>query len=785
MTVSVGQTARFGLIVDRGQAIEATAVHTPSTGRVELQLGPRNGRETVAGLTGGEIGGLLAFREQVLAPTRQRLDAITTALVDGVNGVHRGGVDLLGRVGGDLFGVEAGKDPSAGMQVLIDDANRVAAAGLFRAVADPANVGTATATVAYVASPAEGPAAALQDRFASVGLTSAPQTVEVGLGQQPVAVIPAGLQDAAVHFELAQGQWPQVFTRDGRHLLGSALTVDQKRDILGLPGMTPGSTYSADYVNVGGAAGAYRDADYFLGVVAQSAVVPSYDPITGDVVGTVVAPPRVDGNPMATSWPAGGMASGALVLNGVSLPALANPADATNAAAWINAERSLTGVTATVTQALRLPAGSVFALNAVASQVTLKAEAAGYSQVQVVTPDGGWGSVDELAAAINDQAATSGVWAHVSSHGDLVLTNPDAAALTVGGDLLATRGTFGATLSLSPAQRTSSVAFGSTTSVLNAGQPFTLSFQEEGGGAPTSIAVTVATPQGVADAINASGLDITARLVDGGGALPWRVEVTGGDQPFTLTSSVSSLGWGRSEVDADSEIRLGLGSAGSPDQLTRLGLRTGVHWQGEAPEDLVVFLSGEGRAQVSASYQQSSDFDVRESLRQSPVSVEFTSPTRYRVVDVPSGAVLAERSYDPGDVSAVIDYRGLQLRLSRPPLAGDRFTIDGNQAGIGDNRAMLDLAALGEAELMDGGRTLQDAYLQHSGSVGNVARQASIAEEALAVVYQQSVQLRENVSGVNLDEEAADLIRLQQAYQASARVMQTATSMFDTLLQIR
>jgi flagellar hook-associated protein 1 FlgK len=47
------------------------------------------------------------------------------------------------------------------------------------------------------------------------------------------------------------------------------------------------------------------------------------------------------------------------------------------------------------------------------------------------------------------------------------------------------------------------------------------------------------------------------------------------------------------------------------------------------------------------------------------------------------------------------------------------------------------------------------------------------------------VQWRENVAGVNLDEEAADLIRLQQAYQASARVMQTATTMFDTLLQIR
>jgi flagellar hook-associated protein FlgK len=786
VSVSVGQTANASLVVDRGNAIEATAVHTPATGRVELQIGPRHGRETVAGLTGGEIGGLLAFREQVLAPTRQRLDDITSALIDGVNGAHRSGMDLLGRVGADLFGVEPGLSPSAGIRVLVDDANRIAAAGLFRAVVDPANVGTATATVDYVAPRYEGPALSVDERFVSVGLESAPLDVAIGLGQQAVAVIPAGMREAAVYFEPAAGQWPQVFTRDGRHLLGNALTVDQKRDILALPGMTPGSTYSADYVNVGGTAEGYLGADYFMGVLARSVVSPSYDPLTGEVVGTVVAPARVDGLTMATSWPAGGIGAGALVLNGTALPALATPSNAADVAAWINDQRDLTGVIASAAQSVRLPAGSVFALNAVATQVTLKAEGAGYSQAQIVTPDGGWTGVDELAAAINAQATDSGVWAHVSSHGDLVLTNPDAAAVTIGGDLLATRGTFGATLSLTAAQRTSSVSFASASTVLNGGQPFDLVFQEEGGGPSTTIAITDATPQGMVDALNAAGVGVKARLVDGGGALPWRVEVTGTSQGFTIGSDdVTSLGFGGSVARTDTEIRLGIGAGGTPDVLTGLGLRTGVYWSGQAPEDLVVLLSGEGRAQVTAAYQPGADFDRREGLRAAAVAVEFASPTRYKVVDVASGTVLAERGYDPTDASAVIDYRGLQLRLSRPPLAGDRYTIDGNQAGVGDNRAMLRLAALGDEALMPGQLTLQNAYLQHSSGVGNVARQATIAEAALSVVYQQSVQLRENVSGVNLDEEAADLIRLQQAYQASARVMQAATTMFDTLLQIR
>jgi hypothetical protein len=264
------------------------------------------------------------------------------------------------------------------------------------------------------------------------------------------------------------------------------------------------------------------------------------------------------------------------------------------------------------------------------------------------------------------------------------------------------------------------------------------------------------------------------------------VEITGTTQGFTVRSDdVTSLGFGASSADTDTEIRLGLGAGGTPDVLTGLGLRTGVYWSGQAPEDLVVLLSGEGRAQVTAAYQPTTGFDRREGLRGNAVAVEFSSPTRYQIVDVSTGTVLAERGYDPNDVSAVIDYRGLQMRLSRPPLAGDRYIIDGNQAGVGDNRAMLRLAALGDEALLPGQLTLQNAYLQHTSGVGNVARQATIAEEALSVVYQQSVQLRENVAGVNLDEEAADLIRLQQAYQASARVMQTATTMFDTLLQIR
>ncbi|MGA1695143.1 MAG: flagellar basal body rod C-terminal domain-containing protein, partial [Burkholderiaceae bacterium] len=71
------------------------------------------------------------------------------------------------------------------------------------------------------------------------------------------------------------------------------------------------------------------------------------------------------------------------------------------------------------------------------------------------------------------------------------------------------------------------------------------------------------------------------------------------------------------------------------------------------------------------------------------------------------------------------------------------------------------------------------------GETGNVAFQAGIAKQALEVVKDQAVQARDKVSGVSLDQEAADLIRFQQAYQASAKVMQTSSVLFDAILGIR
>jgi flagellar hook-associated protein 1 FlgK len=84
---------------------------------------------------------------------------------------------------------------------------------------------------------------------------------------------------------------------------------------------------------------------------------------------------------------------------------------------------------------------------------------------------------------------------------------------------------------------------------------------------------------------------------------------------------------------------------------------------------------------------------------------------------------------------------------------------------------------------MDGGTdSISQIYSGLVGAVGTGTAQAERNSITQQVLFDQSVATRENMVGVNLDEEAADLIRFQQAYQAAAQVISTAQSLFDTLL---
>lgn len=137
-------------------------------------------------------------------------------------------------------------------------------------------------------------------------------------------------------------------------------------------------------------------------------------------------------------------------------------------------------------------------------------------------------------------------------------------------------------------------------------------------------------------------------------------------------------------------------------------------------------------------------------------------------------------TYTPG---SAITGTGWSLTLEGTPGAGDSFTLARTAPRSTDNANARALAGLDERALLDGGSTSLTAGLSGLTSrVGAESRHAQLNLDAQEAIHAQAVADREAASGVNLDEEAADLMRFQQAYQAAAQVIATADTMFQTLL---
>lgn len=134
---------------------------------------------------------------------------------------------------------------------------------------------------------------------------------------------------------------------------------------------------------------------------------------------------------------------------------------------------------------------------------------------------------------------------------------------------------------------------------------------------------------------------------------------------------------------------------------------------------------------------------------------------------------------------ATISFDGISFTVSGSPGDGAQFTVEPNAGGVSDNRNALLLAALQTSEgLASGTTTYQGAYSQMVSSVGNRTRETEVAAEAQGALLQQTRDAQQSVSGVNLDEEAANLIRYQQAYQAAGRMVAIASGLFETILDI-
>ncbi len=213
-------------------------------------------------------------------------------------------------------------------------------------------------------------------------------------------------------------------------------------------------------------------------------------------------------------------------------------------------------------------------------------------------------------------------------------------------------------------------------------------------------------------------------------------------------------------------IQPGLGAAG---QL-RVALDEASGLAAAAPIRAAAVLGNQGSGSVSSGEV----LDVANPGLRTPVRIEFTSASSYRINGSGSYA------YSAG---SAISVNGWSVNISGVPATGDGFDITPTAANSGDARNAQRLTGLVNQALLDGGfNSITGAHAQLVAQVGAQTQQAAVRLDSQTAISQQTGQAREALSGVSLDEEAADLLRYQQAYQAAAQVIATASTVFDTLL---
>ncbi len=170
---------------------------------------------------------------------------------------------------------------------------------------------------------------------------------------------------------------------------------------------------------------------------------------------------------------------------------------------------------------------------------------------------------------------------------------------------------------------------------------------------------------------------------------------------------------------------------------------------------------------------------------QQPVTITFHSPYdgQFDVTGTGAGLPATNLVYTEG---ADISFNGWTVKIEGQPGAGDIFSIKPNNGGNADNRNALLLAGLQTKNVMaNGTASFQEVYGQMVSLIGNKTRELEVTSTIQANLLTQTQRSIEALSGVNLNEEAANLLRFQKAFQAAGKVIEISSTLFDSILRIR
>lgn len=317
-----------------------------------------------------------------------------------------------------------------------------------------------------------------------------------------------------------------------------------------------------------------------------------------------------------------------------------------------------------------------------------------------------------------------------------------------------------------------------------------------GNGQPLVVGLKTSTLANVASPTNPEKIEVAYRNSDGSLAVVGESSFVGGKLGGLLEFRSKTL---EPAQNALGRVAIGLASTFNAQHTLGYDLNgdPGVAlFSLPAP---VVTASGNNDP-LSAATVSADIVDVS-ALTASDYRLQFDSVSGYTLTRLPDGSpqtVVDQQTVD-----------GIKLNLGGAPVDGDIFLIRPTTNGasglgvaitdpkliaaaatngvgaVGDNGNALKLGALQTANTLDGGSTTyQGAYSQIVSQIGNKTRELEVTSNAAGKLLNEANLTLQNESGVNLDEEATNLLRYQQAYQAAAKVMQIASEMFDMLLTL-
>ena len=164
------------------------------------------------------------------------------------------------------------------------------------------------------------------------------------------------------------------------------------------------------------------------------------------------------------------------------------------------------------------------------------------------------------------------------------------------------------------------------------------------------------------------------------------------------------------------------------------------------------------------------------------IKVDKVNTNKVEIFEKSSGHSIATRILDQ---NRVFEFNESKFQFSEQPLVENVFSLSENKSGTGDARNILNMINL---QMEDPNQVnkgnFQEIFSTTLAKVGSNVQANKLSLTAAQSYMEAAEGSQSDLAGVNLDEEAANLLEFQQAYQASARILQTAKELFQTLIKV-